>query len=72
MIPINPGKKLAKRSLWSEFAEGFLLIFTHTDPGGIIFSIINAIIFLTYWIFFLVGKYVLRIDMDNPTKIKDH
>lgn len=66
-IPINPNKHSAKKSLISEFFEGLLLIFIGTgDIIGVVFSLVHAVFFIFHWAFFLIGRFVFRINMNKP------
>jgi len=68
LVPINPHPRKAKKSLAAEFWEDFLMIFITADSFiGILLSIVLAIAFLFRWLFFLVGKYLIRLDIKKPS-----
>ncbi len=65
-IPINPHKG-SKQSLKSEFWTELGTIFTGNDDMiGVFMSIILAFIFVIRWLFFLMNKYLLRLNMNKP------
>jgi len=66
-IPINPYTK-GKKSLWTEFWTDFIHIFIASDILGIFFSILEAIFFIIKWTFFLIGKFILRLNINKPKK----
>ena len=65
-VPINPNAH-AKQSKKSEFWEDLGSIFVGADDVvGFFLSIILAIFLIIKWIFYLIGKYVLRLKINKP------
>lgn len=65
-IPMNPGIHV-KQSKTSEFWTEFLSIFTgSSDLVGILFSLVLAIFFTGKWVAYLIGKFLLRLNVKKP------
>ena len=70
-VPINPNRH-AEKTLWQEFWTDFLLIFVGLDDIiGIILSVFIAVMFVIKWGFFLVGRFVLRMNLEKPKTSKN-
>ena len=71
-IPINPHKHNVKLSIKNKFWNDLLTIFiTPNDLIGIILSVFNAILFVFEWVFYFIGKYLFKFDIDEP-KVKKY
>lgn len=67
ILPINPHYTTKKRSLWGEFWDDFVSIFSWIDePFGLVLSFFFAVIFVIQWTLFLISRYILRMNVDKP------
>ncbi len=73
----------AKQSLWTEFWTDFIAILSGaSDVVGLFLSAVSSIVFIIKWTFFVVGRLILRQDMQKPSahnnlylskrKLRDH
>lgn len=69
-IPINPNRH-AEKTLWQEFWRDFIGIFGGADFVGLVLGVICAIFFIISWGFFLVGKFILRMNLEKPKTSKN-
>ena len=67
-IPINPhkhnGKLLVKNKFWNDLLTIFI---APNDIIGIILSVFSAILFVFEWGLYLIGKYLFKFGIDEPT-----
>ena len=64
-VPINLHRH-AEKTLWQEFWRDFIGIFGGFDIVGLILGVFIAFIFIIEWGFFLIGKFILRMNLERP------
>ena len=66
-IPMGSGR-YAEKSLWNEFWTDFIHIFSAGGPDviGIIFAVGYSLIFILRWLFFLIERFILKLNVKKP------
>ena len=72
-VPINPKRHYAKESSISQFCMDIESCFTGGyDMFDFILAFISAVILVINWVLFLIGKFVLRLNLNKPKVKKKH